>query len=235
MSSKTSIQERFHLAYRPSVWAIMLIGLLTLGSGCTSNSSTEVDQYSKETQSGDRQIVIVRDFADRVVIPTYQLLVKKADELSTTVDVFVSNPNNDTLKAAQDAWIAARFPWEQSEAFAFGPADSLGYDGDLDDWPVNETDLDAVLKRKDELTPEYVKDLTKSWVEGVEGKSPYREVLATAGDSSNPAYPTVQAAVEEIVQGMLGCLDEVANEKIGEPLETKESDFLLQVALKLSV
>ena len=70
------------------------------------------------------------------------------------------------------------------------------------------------------------KDLTKSWVEGVEGKSPYREVLATAGDSSNPAYPTVQAAVEEIVQGMLGCLDEVANEKIGEPLETKETKGL---------
>ncbi|MDJ0690252.1 MAG: imelysin family protein [Xenococcaceae cyanobacterium MO_188.B32] len=145
--------------------------------------------------------------------------------------------------------------------FAFGPAASLGYDGDLDDWPVNETDLEAIINSNDSLTKEYVEglqttqkgfhtielllfgennnktaadfeprkldllkvltstfqqsatDLAKSWTEGVEGNPPYREVLATAGDSDNPAYPTVDAAVEEIVQGILGCLDEVANEK----------------------
>ncbi|MGK7877556.1 MAG: imelysin family protein [Xenococcaceae cyanobacterium] len=279
MSSEKLIQGRLNLACRPSIWAVMFLALLALSSGCNSDSSTKVDQSSNGSQSattadaqqGDIQIVVVSDFADQVVIPTYQLLVKKADELSKAVDAFVSNPNDNTLKAAQDAWIAARFPWEQSEAFAFGPADSLGYDGDLDDWPVNETDVVAVLKSSDKLTMEYVKDLqttqkgfhtieyllfgvnnnkkasdfserevqflkvltaafnqsakdlTKSWVEGVEGKSPYREVLATAGDNSNTAYPTMQAAVEEIVQGMLGCLDEVANEKIGEPLETKET------------
>ena len=151
---------------------------------------------------------------------------------------------------------------------------SLGYDGDLDDWPVNKTDLEAIIKSNDRLTEDYIEglqttqkgfhtlelllfgennnrtvadfkprnldllkaltsafeqsanDLATSWTKGVAGNPPYREVLATAGNSDNPAYPTVNAAVEEIVQGILGCLDEVANEKIGEPLKTKETEGL---------
>lgn len=222
-------------------------------------------------QSNDLAVAVVNDFADQVIIPTYQLLETEATKLTQAVDTFVTNPNEDTLKAAQEAWLATRNPWEQSEAFAFGPAESLGYDGDLDDWPVNETDVTAIINSQDALTPEYIKglqtthkgfhtielllfgqdnnktaadfsprelellknltlafqqtatNLTTSWTKGVNNNPPYREVFTTAGDSSNPAYPTVNAALEEIVQGMIGCLDEVANEKIGEPLKTQEN------------
>lgn len=264
------------------VWVIACLGVLVLSNGCGNNSATKVESSpnsspttaTTETEPGKLENAIARDFADQVVIPSYQLLVTKADELSKAVDALVSNPNEETLKAAQQAWMATRVSWEQTEAFAFGPAGSLGYDGDLDDWPVNENDVVAVIESKDQLTPEFVKnlqttqkgfhtieyllfgvnndrkvadfserkleflkvlttafnqtsqDLLKSWSEGVQGNPPYREVLATAGDSTNTAYPTVEAAVEEIVQGMMGALDEVANEKIGKPLETKDNKTL---------
>lgn len=266
---------------RLSILTAVLLGFVALGNGCTNNSSTQADQSSNSEQpatttkaspaSGDLQKAVVNDFANNVVIPTYQNLVTKSGELSKAVDAFVANPTDETLKVAQNAWKETRVPWESSEAFAFGPAESLGYDGDLDDWPVNETDVKAVLQSKAELNPESVKqlqttqkgfhtieymlfglnsdrkaadlsqrdlkflqvltqafdktaqDLTKSWVEGVNGNPPYTKILTTAGESSNSSYPTVNAALEEIVQGMIGCLDEVANEKIGEPLKTKEN------------
>lgn len=110
-------------------------------------------------QSNDLAVAVVNDFADQVIIPTYQLLETEATKLTQAVDTFVANPNKDTLKAAQEAWLATRNPWEQSEAFAFGPAESLGYDGDLDDWPVNETDVTAIINSQDTLTPEYIKGL----------------------------------------------------------------------------
>ncbi|NJK41165.1 MAG: peptidase M75 [Acaryochloridaceae cyanobacterium SU_2_1] len=182
-------------------------------------------------------------------------------------------PDEGTLKAARKAWIETRVVWEQSEAFAFGPAGSLGYDGDLDDWPVNEVDVAAVLKDSKPITPElinslqttqkgfhtielllfgtnsnkvlpfspreleYLKYLTlafdqtaqnlkQSWVAGVQGKPAYQTVFATAGESQNSAYPTQKAAVEEIVQGIMGCLDEVGKEKIGVPLTAKTTDKL---------
>jgi putative iron-regulated protein len=259
--------------------------LLLLANGCNSNSKTnnatsrtdaaiansQLQTVSK-VNSQDDNVTVVSNFSDRVVIPTYQLLNKEAAELDKAVDTFASKPTDISLKAAQKAWIETRSPWEKGETFAFGPAEALGYDGDLDDWPVNQTDVTAVLKSKDKITPEYVakklqttqkgfhtielllfgennnkkatqftprelellKSLTKafketatdletSWTKGVDGKPAYREVLATAGTSSNSIYPTSKAAIEEILQGMIGCLDEVANEKIGKPLKTKQN------------
>ena len=262
----TACPQRF---FKPTATAIAA-SLLLLSSSC-NNTSTTNNTTTSQTPDNDMTTLVVSSFADEVVIPTYQQLVTEAGELSKAVNTFVETPTDETLKAAQNAWIAARSPWEQSEAFAFGPAESLGYDGDLDDWPVNETDVVAVVNSNEELTPESVKklqttqkgfhtieyllfgldnnktaqdfserelelvkvltvafnesanNLVKSWQEGVAGNPPYREVLATAGKDNNPAYPTQQAAVEEILQGMLGCLDEVANEKIGKPLETKDA------------
>ncbi|MEA5471084.1 imelysin family protein [Spirulina sp. 06S082] len=217
---------------------------------------------------------VLTDFVDLVIIPTYDRLLGQAIVLKTAVDRFVAKPTPEHLKAARVAWLGTRTPWEQSEAFAFGPASSLGYDGDLDDWPVNETDVTAILKSGDRLTPEYVtnlqttakgfhtielllfgtnndktasdfsrrelellkllakafettsQDLIESWVDGVSGNPPYRQVLIAAGERNNPAYLTKSAALEEIVQGMMGCLDEVANEKIGVPLTDKSTDDL---------
>ena len=273
---RVNLTSRFF--WRVQKWSALVISLTALSTGCGDSqrdaSRQNPDPTTASTSESNPQAVVVADFADRVVIPTYQELVAKAEELSQAIDTFVNNPTQESLESAQQTWIATRVPWEQSEAFAFGPADALGFDGDLDDWPVNETDVQALLNSSDQLTPEYVKqlqttqkgfhtielllfgtdnnkqasdfserelqylnvlavafnqtanDLVESWVNGVEGNPPYREVLATAGDSSNSAYPSVEAAVEEIVQGMIGCLDEVANEKIGEPLATEETEGL---------
>lgn len=256
---------------------LLLAGILTVTNGCDSNSTSSNSPPSPSAvasspiaNNGKLNSQIVSDFADKVVIPTNQLFSQRAKELSSTIDVFVKSPSDRTLKAAQDAWIAARAAWEQSESFTFGPADSLGYDGALDTWPVNETDLQAVLNSQDKFTPEYVgklkdtekgfhvieyllfgKDRTKkaanfkpreleyiqalgtdfskvaddllaSWSKGIEGKPAYREVIATAGESSNSAYPTLEAGAQEMVQGTIDSLDEVANEKLGKPFDTKD-------------
>ena len=64
----------------------------------------------------------------------------------------VGNDNRDRA----NAWVAARVPWEQSEGFLFGPVDTFGYDPAMDSWPVNRTDLDAVLASGQAFTPEYI-------------------------------------------------------------------------------
>lgn len=49
------------------------------------------------------------------------------------------------LPAVQHAWRDARVPWEQSEAFLFGPVDTDAHDPFLDTWPLNVTDLEAII------------------------------------------------------------------------------------------
>lgn len=251
------------------VGATLVVSVALLGTGCETSTISE-----KSDNASAARLQLVRDFPDQVVIPTYRRLVERSKRLKTAVDAFMANANDETLKAAQTAWIETREPWEQSEAFAFGPAESLGYDGDLDDWPVNETDLKGILGGAAPIKAETVKtlqttqkgfhtielllfgsdndktttdfstrekaylqqlatafdqtanDLVQSWSEGIAGNPAYRTVLATAGKDDNSAYPTAQAAVEEIVQGIIGCLDEVGNEKIGGPLAAKTTDNL---------
>ncbi|MGV2829749.1 imelysin family protein [Myxosarcina sp. GI1(2024)] len=280
MLSKNRQQKRTRTIERSLFTAAIATIALAIGSIFTNNSSATPTINAKNANSSTTKVeakatnleAIALGFADAVVIPTYQQLVRKSSELEQAVETFTNNPTDRNLEQARETWLKSRHPWEQSEAFAFGPADSLGYDGDLDDWPVNQTDVAAVLNSDESLTLDYVEnlqttqkgfhtielllfgtdndkvvadftdrelellevltaafhqsavELATSWSEGVAGYPPYREVLATAGDSSNPAYPTVNAAVEEIVQGIIGCLDEVANVKIGEPLETGSTE-----------
>ena len=53
----------------------------------------------------------------------------------------------------------ARVSWEKTETFAFGPAGSLGFDGAMDSWPVNRTDIDNILSGDEPITVESVGQL----------------------------------------------------------------------------
>lgn len=227
---------------------------------------------SPEQRFQDRQILL--DFADQVVIPAYEQLVADTQALSQAIQAFVQDPNAQTLQAARQAWSVARITWEESEAFAFGPAAYLGLDADLDEWPLNEVEVLEVLNSGDPLTPETVAELEsgqkgfhavafllfgvdnnkslqdfterdreylaalgpvladtaakllKSWTEGVQGLPAFREEWVKAGEGSK-SYLTLQAAAEEIAQGILGMLDELGKVKIGEAF-AQQNPFLLE-------
>lgn len=84
-------------------------------------------------------------YVDNVVVPTYQDMLNKMTALNNAVkNLSTSSSNNDVADAA-NAWIAARRPWEQSEAFLFGPADLNKLDPSLDSWPLDKGGIDQIL------------------------------------------------------------------------------------------
>ena len=222
------------------------------------------------TDEGFADRAIVTDFADVVVVPTYELLAERASALEETANQLESDPSEGNLAAARAAWVDARVAWEQSEGFLFGPVDSFGYDPAMDSWPVNRTDLDAVLASGDAFTEAYVAglaetqkgfhtieyllfgtgadktaaeltarelayltaittefrqvahELAASWTVMVDGRPRYRDTFATAGSMGNGAYPSMSSAAQEIVQGMIGIADEVANGKIADPYDAHD-------------
>jgi putative iron-regulated protein len=255
------------------IGVLLVYGLLTAcsdtsSSVSTASSSVNTNAGSPGAKDLDRQILV--DFVDKVIIPNNELFAQRATALSSAIAAFSQAPSDTTLKAAQQSWVDARTAWEQTECFTFGPAGSLGYDGALDTWPVNEVDVKAMLKSNDSLSADSIdklkdtekgfhvieyflygqgqnrkvadlkpkdleylkllgenfetvaKDLSASWSKGLDGKPAYREVFTTAGAEGNATYPTLQAGFEEMVQGMVDSLDEVANEKLGETFEKKD-------------
>ncbi|MBU8898266.1 peptidase M75 [Corallococcus sp. H22C18031201] len=246
---------------------------LLLG-GALSLSACGDDKTSPPSTTDSLDQALVVNFADAVVVPTYNKLATRITELDAAVAALKADPSAAKLKAAQDAWVAARLPWEQSESFLFGPVTSYQFDPALDSWPVNRTDLDAVLANNNALTPAYVDNLDEAqkgfhtveyllfgenrtrketdfnarqfeyllaitanmkgissqlasaWTTGKDGNAPYRNTLATAGDKTNTAYPTVESAAQEMLTGIVGILDEVANGKIADPYDAKDPNLV---------
>lgn len=94
----------------------------------------------------DKQMkAVVNQFADAVIMPTYQDLVAKNKALLAAVKTFKDNPTNDNFQKGCNAWITAREPWEKSEAFLFGPVGGKGLDPNMDSWPLDQNGIVQVL------------------------------------------------------------------------------------------
>lgn len=88
-----------------------------------------------------------------LVYESYEDSLKSALKLQKAIDAFLENPSEETHKAAKQAWLDARVPYGQTEAFRFyeGPIDFVdekngkeGPEGRLNSWPLNEAYVDYV-------------------------------------------------------------------------------------------
>lgn len=88
---------------------------------------------------------VVAHYAD-MVFTVYSDAESTAKTLQTAIDTFLANPNDETLKAARTAWIAARVPYLQSEVFRFGNTIIDDWEGQVNAWPLDEGLIDYVDK-----------------------------------------------------------------------------------------
>lgn len=105
---------------------------------------------------------VVAQYVDVVVVPTYKKLVDANTALNEAVTAFRLNPSNAGFQACANAWLAAREPWESSEAFLFGPVANKGLDPNMDSWPLDQEAIVNILKSQDwsamEWSGEYDED-----------------------------------------------------------------------------
>ncbi|MEZ5687111.1 MAG: imelysin family protein [Paracoccaceae bacterium] len=67
-----------------------------------------------------------------------------AEALQTAVAAFLAAPSDETLAGAKAAWVAARVPYQQTEAFRFGNAIVDEWEGRVNAWPLDEGLIDYV-------------------------------------------------------------------------------------------
>lgn len=74
----------------------------------------------------------------------YEDSLAEARKLQVAVAKLVAQPSEETLKAARAAWLAARVPYQQTEAYRFGNAIVDGWEGRVNAWPLDEGLIDYV-------------------------------------------------------------------------------------------
>ncbi|QQE85040.1 imelysin family protein [Pseudomonas putida] len=88
---------------------------------------------------------VVKHYTE-MVYAVYSDSLSTAKSLQSAIDAFLAKPNDDTLKAAKEAWAAARVPYLQSEAFRFGNTIIDDWEGQVNAWPLDEGLIDYVDK-----------------------------------------------------------------------------------------
>jgi putative iron-regulated protein len=86
---------------------------------------------------------VIKTYAN-IALAGYEDALKGAKNLEAKVDAFLAKPNDATLKAARDAWLAARVPYQQTEAYRFGNTIVDNWEGKVNSWPLDEGLIDYV-------------------------------------------------------------------------------------------
>ncbi len=74
----------------------------------------------------------------------YEDSLATAQSLGEAVDALIAAPSAEALYAARAAWIAARVPYQQTEAFRFGNPIVDEWEGKVNAWPLDEGLIDYV-------------------------------------------------------------------------------------------
>jgi len=86
----------------------------------------------------------VLDNYANIALAGYTDSLTTAEALDKAIDALVAKPSAATLKAAREAWLAARAPYQQTEAFRFGNAMVDDWEGKVNAWPLDEGLIDYV-------------------------------------------------------------------------------------------
>ena len=87
--------------------------------------------------------VVVATYAD-IAEAAYGDSLATARDLDAAVDAFLATPSEAALQAARSTWLAARPPYQQTEAFRFGNPIVDDWEGRVNAWPLDEGLIDYV-------------------------------------------------------------------------------------------
>ncbi len=86
---------------------------------------------------------VLTTYAD-IALAKYEDSLTTAKALDQAVDALIATPSEETLKAARDAWKAARIPYQQTEVYRFGNPIVDDWEGRVNAWPLDEGLIDYV-------------------------------------------------------------------------------------------
>ncbi|MFA5899049.1 MAG: imelysin family protein [Hyphomicrobium sp.] len=96
---------------------------------------------------------VSQNYAD-LAEATYTDSLIEARKLKAAVDALIKTPTEESLAAARKAWIAARVPYMQTEAFRFGNKIIDDWEGRVNAWPLDEGLIDYVSQDYADQSPD---------------------------------------------------------------------------------
>ena len=122
---------------RLSTGGLLLASLLL--TACSEEPSATAEPAYDEA----RARLVIDHYAD-MALAAYSDALSEARELRGQIDTLLTDPNEETLAAARQAWRDARVPYMQTEVFRFGNVVVDEWEGQVNAWPLDEGLIDYV-------------------------------------------------------------------------------------------
>ena len=94
--------------------------------------------------AADGPAAVLGNYAD-IAQAMYGDALVRAGKLDQAVGALLQAPDEATLAAAREAWLAAREPYQQTEVYRFGNPLVDEWEGKVNAWPLDEGLIDYVL------------------------------------------------------------------------------------------
>ena len=121
-----------HLIRASVCSAILTLALV----GCNNTTSGIVNSRVSQT-------AVLNTYAD-IALATYEDSLTQAVVLHKSIEKLVMEPSETNLILAKQAWLNARIPYQQSEAYRFGNPVVDDWEGKVNAWPLDEGLIDYV-------------------------------------------------------------------------------------------
>tara|TARA_R110000772_G_scaffold169101_1_gene280813 strand:+ start:1209 stop:2480 length:1272 start_codon:yes stop_codon:yes gene_type:complete len=108
-----------------------IVGIVSL-AGCSISR--------QDSQTISRRAIV--DTYIEIAQASYEDSLISARVLESAIDAFLLEPNQTTLTYAKNAWLAARVPYVQTEAFRFGNEVVDEWEPRVNSWPLDEGLID---------------------------------------------------------------------------------------------
>lgn len=142
----------------------LLISVVAGISSLCSNASTFAQRSSVD------KAAILKNYGN-IARAVYADSLAGAKTLQRVVGKMLAEPSAETLAAARNAWIDARVPYLQSEAFRFTNPIVDAWEGKVNAWPLDEGLIDYVASNdQDSDNPLFAANIIASKVVKVDGQ-----------------------------------------------------------------
>ena len=134
----------------------MMLGtaLATNLAACSDDDNTDPGSGGL-TEKETALKLVIEDYVNKSVVPTYRGLADAAIELSDACramcDAGVDGLTTEMVQEAGEKWIEARRYWELSEAWLYGAAADYNIDPHIDTWPLDQVSMEAMLRNEAQM------------------------------------------------------------------------------------
>ncbi|MDC6390328.1 imelysin family protein [Maribacter sp. PR1] len=123
-----------------------IICILVIIGACSDDSIGEGEPNPSpgEGERFERSSMLV-NWADNIIIPAYTEFSSDLATLKASLEAFQSDVNETNLIELRLSWIAAYTTWQHVAMFEIGPAESLGYQLNMNIYPTDSEKIESFI------------------------------------------------------------------------------------------